>query len=88
MKQSITRTALLVITVVAFLVAAGTVVVLSVGTRTGADTRTEQSPPRTMLSFDGSESEAIINAANDAILFGRWLERLQHEQNTATPPTG
>ena len=92
MNRILARRVLAAITV-AVLLGLGTILLaVSVGGSTSADTPGKEFPTvRTTPSYDGSGSAAIMDAANEAILFGRFLGELQRQQQTAstqpvTPP--
>jgi hypothetical protein len=87
MKHSVARRALAATTVAVVLGLGTSVVAVSISDRTSADTPRNAFPTvRTTPSYDGSESAAIMDAASEAILFGRFLEELQQQQTASTQP--
>ena len=87
MKRTVARRALAAMTVAVLLGLGVSVAAVSNSDRTSADTPRHTFPTaRTTPSYDGSESAAIMDAANEAILFGRFLEELQQQQPASTQP--
>jgi hypothetical protein len=89
MKRIVLRRALVATVVVVLLALGGTLLALNLGEPTSADTRRRVVPTvRTMVSYDGSESEAIMGAANEAVRrFQVWIGQLEQEGAAqASPP--
>jgi hypothetical protein len=87
MKRNSLRRALVATAVVVLLALGGTLVALSLGDRTSAGTGRRVVPTvRTMVSYDGMESEAIAGAANEAVRrFQQWLGQLEQPGVPTTP---
>jgi hypothetical protein len=88
MMNRILARRVLAATTLAVLLGLGTTsLAVGVGGSTSADTPRQTFPTvRTTPSYDGSESAAIMDAASEAILFGRFLEELQRQQTASTQP--
>jgi hypothetical protein len=88
MNRLVLRGALVATVVVVLLALGGTLLALNLGDRTSADTGRRVVPTvRTMLSYDGMESEAIAGAAGEAVLrFQQWAESLQQPGTAPAPP--
>jgi hypothetical protein len=73
---------------VALMLGLGAALALGIAERasTGTSPREIPSVPRTTPSLDGSEHEAIMEAAYVAAQLQRWLEQLQQQETATTPP--
>jgi hypothetical protein len=87
MKRNVLRRVLVATAVLVLLGVGGLFLALALEDRTNADTRGVVPTVRTMVSYDGSEAEAIMGAANEAVRrFQVWIGQLEQEEAAQAPP--